>query len=107
MPKLRDIEPQHFDVGEISRERIEFGDGYPPVGGATVMSAWSPEKGTEYKIGFGIYGVRGKDLLVRYEGGYRHGTDGTGGHEERYLWVSASAFSTIEIYARFRDDGDD
>lgn len=64
--------------------------------------------GFAYKIEFGVYGVRGDDLLVRYEGGYRRGIEhGTGWRDKPCIWVSDGAFSTIEIYARFKDDNDD
>lgn len=54
---MRDIEPQYSGNG----------DGHRRVGGAMILAEWSPGRGFAYKIEFGIYGVRGDDLLVRYE----------------------------------------
>ena len=48
---------------------------------------------------FGVYGIRGEDLLVRYEGGKvgvsEHGTPGL--RDRAYMWVSATAFSRVQL----------
>lgn len=38
--ELFDIEPSHTDVNEVSHRRIDYGDGYAPVGYATLW-LWS------------------------------------------------------------------
>ena len=66
--ELFDIEPSHTDVNEVSRRRIDYGDGYAPVGYATL---WLAGRGVGAGPGdrevFRIFGVRGEYLFVRYE----------------------------------------
>jgi hypothetical protein len=97
--ELFDIEPSHTDVNEVSRRRVDYGDGYAPVGYATLGLAGRVSGAS---LGdcetFGIHGIRGKDLLVRYLGGYRHGTEhGPGRLVQPYFWVTASLFGDGEI----------
>ncbi len=99
----RDIEPERIDTPaeDLARwprmERYR----YTRIGTACVSSGWI---GVEYRADFGIYGIRGDDLFVRYEGGHRHGLEhGTGWRDEPYIWVSAYAFSTIEIFVSWTE----
>lgn len=103
--ELFDIEPCHHAMNEISRQRIDYGEEYAPVGQATLwLSGLIPGASLGDRALFGIYGVHGEELLVQYEGGFRHGTGHrTGGRAEPCLWVHASAFPDgIEIYAQYR-----
>jgi hypothetical protein len=111
--ELFDIEPSHTSVAEISRRRLDYGEGYAPAGYATL---WLAGHVTGASLGdrasFDIYGVRGEELLVRYTGGCREGFKHGPGFERRTgrrraepcFWVHASVFDGgdgIEICARY------
>jgi hypothetical protein len=115
-----DIEPQHWTITEVSRERIDYGKDYRRIGTAFIYGQWERSPVPEYArndhkyrrwhqetvnhaIGFGLYGVRGGDLLVRYEGGYIAGMEhGTGWRDEPYIWVSATPFIRMELFSRWK-----
>jgi hypothetical protein len=110
--ELFDIEPSHTDVNEISRRRLDYGDGWAPVGYATIwLRAIPPRTGLGDKAEWVICGVRGEDLLVQYLGGCvagrEHGSrrlaaflSGEEIQPEPYVWVHAGAFSVVSILAK-------
>lgn len=91
--ELFDIEPSHTDVNEISRRRLDYGEGYAPAGYATLwLAGWAPGAGPGDGAVFRISGVRGEYLFVRYEGSRR---------PEPYFWVHAGLFPDgIEILSK-------
>lgn len=93
--ELFDIEPSHTDVNEVSRRRIYYGDGYAPVGYATLwLTGRVADAGRGDREVIRISGVRGEYLFVRYEHSRR---------AEPYFWVHASLFPDgIEILAKVR-----
>jgi hypothetical protein len=110
--ELFDIEPSHTDVNETSRRRLDYGDGWAPVGYATL---WMFGRVVGASLGdcetFRISGVRGERLLVLYQGGYTHGRehgpnqllDVLRGRRQRYFWVDAGMFPDgIEMLAKVR-----
>ena len=101
--ELFDIAPAHYAVAEISRRRIDYGANYAPVGYAVLWLAGRVHgAGLGDQELFGIYGVHGKNLLVRYDGGYRHGFQYGPGRAETHFWVHAGVFPDgVEILARY------
>ena len=109
--ELFDIEPSHTSTAEISRRRIDYGEGYAPVGRAAVyLAGYVPGTSLGDHAEFGVHGIHGENLLVRYEGGWRsgreHGTAPTWQsfakrRPEPYLWVWGGAFTEIEICSRY------
>jgi hypothetical protein len=89
---LFDIEPSHADVNEISRRRLDYGDGWAIAGYAKVWLA-----GPADHADWVIHGVRGEMLFVRYAGGRQDGSDHRASPDEHYLWVHAGAFSEVTI----------
>jgi len=52
-----------------------------------------------WRADFAVLGVRDGSLLVRYEGGHVQGIGhGAGWRDEPAIWISAGAFSQVEIY---------
>jgi hypothetical protein len=65
---LFDIEPSHTEVNEISRRRIDYGDGYALVAYATLgLAGRAAGAGPGDREVFRLSGVRGEYLFVRYE----------------------------------------
>jgi hypothetical protein len=118
-----DITPRHWGITELGGEFRDYGDDFSAIGEAFIegererppadalgeggpRARRDPPEAAMLTARFGLYGIRGEDLFVRYEGGTvggsEHGTPGL--RDEPYIWVSAAAFSRIELGARYRRD---